>query len=808
MLGILHFVLPGAEQSQINPPVANAIDEAMAEGRKQRTNGYLADALASFERAVTLAQAAGDTDREARALTSVSAAQVRLLRYSAAVQSSLRAKQLALQAKDDTIAGAAAVNVSAVFEQLGDFDRAKAEAAEAVERLRTSANKAFYARACLSLAVLDYFQKDNLHGEEAFDDAIRAAQNAHDAALEARAWDERGILLLDEVVETHGNNLLTAAGDSLQRAYAIRQNLKDDYSIPLSEEHLAELELQQPHCDGKLALKLIDHALSAPNSLVREGAPYYPIHVRARILQELGDPRALAEFERAVSAAARWRQSALPGDTTNIKTVAKLHDVYADFAQAAADASLQRKDPALARQALEVFAQNRAAGLREQIAASFGQSMQLPEQYFTLLSELRAAQAKVTLGANTSEDRAKLQKLRSALQDLEDKIGLSNRNLNNGSEKNPLKNSLRRIQGKLTEDEVLLSFCLGEKESFLWAVTRQEVNLYKLSGSSEIDGAAKTFGEQVRLGHDAAATGKAFSRALFSQLPTRIWAKPEWLIVGDRELLNQVPFSALPVFNGGRPAFLGTTHNLRFLPSELFLLAPKDKDPRPQFIGIGDPIYNMADSRRPASLSPIAASPSFPHVSLARLVGSGREVRSASKWNGFPSSELLTGADANGERVAAALAKDPAFVHFAVHVVSPEGQPQEAALALSLGKNGIPELLTPEIVATYHVPGSLVVLSGCWSGEGEELPSAGMIGLSRSWLLAGAAAVLVTAWPTVDGSGQFFDSFYRHLQATRAGPIAGRAAIALRQAQLEMQNGSGYRASPAFWAAYSIISKE
>ena len=332
--------------------------------------------------------------------------------------------------------------------------------------------------------------------------------------------------------------------------------------------------------------------------------------------------------------------------------------------------------------------------------------------------------------------------------------------------------------------------------------------MYKLSGSSGIDGAAKTFTEQLRLGHDATAAGKEFSRALFSQLPAQIWAKPEWLIVGDRQLLNQVPFSALPVFNGGRPAFLSTAHNLRFLPSELFLLAPKDKDPRPQFVGVGDPIYNMADSRRAASLSPVAVSASFPHVSLARLVGSGREVRSAAKSSGSPYSELLTGAEANSARVGSALAKDPAFVHFAVHVVSPEGQPQEAALALSLGKNGIPELLTPEMVAAYRVPGSLVVLSGCWSGEGEDLPSAGMIGLSRSWLLAGAAAVVVTAWPTVDDSGEFFDSFYRHLQATRAGPIAGRAALALRQAQLEMQSGGGYRASPAFWAAYSIISKE
>jgi CHAT domain-containing protein len=141
-------------------------------------------------------------------------------------------------------------------------------------------------------------------------------------------------------------------------------------------------------------------------------------------------------------------------------------------------------------------------------------------------------------------------------------------------------------------------------------------------------------------------------------------------------------------------------------------------------------------------------------------------------------------------------------------VVSPPGQPQQAALALSLTKDNVAELLTPEVIAAYRVPGSLVVLSGCASEQGKTLPSAGLLGLSRAWLLAGAAAVLVSSWPTPDDSGQFFSVFYRYFQMIKSGPLALRAAIALKQTQLEMQRGSGYRSSPSFWAAYSIISKE
>jgi CHAT domain-containing protein len=158
----------------------------------------------------------------------------------------------------------------------------------------------------------------------------------------------------------------------------------------------------------------------------------------------------------------------------------------------------------------------------------------------------------------------------------------------------------------------------------------------------------------------------------------------------------------------------------------------------------------------------------------------------------------------------AALLRRPQVLHFAVHVVSPRGRPEEAALALSLTADNVPELLTREAIAEYRVPGSLVILSGCSSQQGETLPSAGLIGLSRAWLLAGASAVIVSAWPTPDDSGRFFSSFYTHFQPATptSGSLGKRAALALQQAQLEMRRSNGYGSSPASWAAYSVISKE
>jgi CHAT domain-containing protein len=198
-------------------------------------------------------------------------------------------------------------------------------------------------------------------------------------------------------------------------------------------------------------------------------------------------------------------------------------------------------------------------------------------------------------------------------------------------------------------------------------------------------------------------------------------------------------------------------------------------------------------------------------VSLGRLVGSEPEVRVSAAAYGSPDIQILTGRNASISRIRSVLSTNPAVLHFAVHVVSPEASNatnrSEAALALSLTGDQMPELLTKETIESLRVPGSLVVLSGCASQQGEVLPGAGMVGLSTAWLLAGASAVIVTAWPTPDDSGQFFRSFYSHFR-NATGSTEERAAIALQKAQSDMRAGSGYRSNALFWAAYSLISTE
>jgi CHAT domain-containing protein len=88
-------------------------------------------------------------------------------------------------------------------------------------------------------------------------------------------------------------------------------------------------------------------------------------------------------------------------------------------------------------------------------------------------------------------------------------------------------------------------------------------------------------------------------------------------------------------------------------------------------------------------------------------------------------------------------------------------------------------------------------MSGCSSGTGQVVAGAGLLGLSNAWLMAGARAVMATAWPVEDTSGEFFAHFYRYLHEHPA-------AEALRLSQLEAVHSRTWRAAPLYWAAYQL----
>jgi CHAT domain-containing protein len=810
---------PAAKNSSLqrqNSANVTKIQKLLDEVRRASLDGQFEQACQLASEAATVARQAREHWYESKALLSVSACRIRLFDYRQAQQAAETSRQIALEIHDLNTAGASTVNLATIYLQLGDYRLAGREAAYGARLLADQPNKERLVKALLIYANTEAERtRKQIENGRAPDDPATEQQNiqqlernyrhgvdvAHLAHLpiEAKLWEELGYSLL---LARHPER----AEEPLHRAYMLESAAGDRDALATNEAHQAELQLQKGNYER--ALSLLDRAFASSSLSFRTMPRFYPLHLRGVLLEKLRrDREALAELHKAVDAANEWRQQALPGDATSTQTVVVLQDVYRDYAQLAADVSIKTKNINLARDGLEVLAQNRAANLLEESKLALSRNQRLPAHYYELLRELQSAQARVTLGENRQEDKVRLQQVRLEIGSIENKLGLKVRGGPQNGERNSSKNSLRDIQGRLSSSEVLLSFSLGRERSFLWAVTGDQVRVYRLSGEREIGAVARKYSQDVQLGRDPKAAGLKLSRELFAKLPDEIWHKSDWLLAAEGELLEGVPFSSLiDLSSSYRLNFLTKSHNIRLIPTELFLLSADKIATRRLFVGIGDPIYNTADSRsaRAGQLAPVSSRAA---VALGRLPGSDREIRSAARESGQRDTRLLTGARATVSSLQEAISEHPEILHFAVHVVESEGPFSQPALALSLTKDDMPELLTPEAIAALRVPGSLVILSGCSSQSGEVLPGAGLMGLSRAWLLAGAAAVVASAWPTPDDSGRFFSSFYSHLNDT-TGTLGERAARALQQAQLTMQQQGDYRRAPMFWAAYSIISKE
>jgi CHAT domain-containing protein len=188
---------------------------------------------------------------------------------------------------------------------------------------------------------------------------------------------------------------------------------------------------------------------------------------------------------------------------------------------------------------------------------------------------------------------------------------------------------------------------------------------------------------------------------------------------------------------------------------------------------------------------------------LARLVSSEAEIRSCARLFGAGRAAVFTGFEALLPRLEAAAGYSYKYWHLSSHVVADAERPERSYIALSAPRRGgAIRKLTMADVVDLPVRAEMVLLNGCESGGGKNLPGEGLVGLARAFLAAGAASVCATRWKIPDDGGSLVAGLYRRL--TAAGGHADRAA-ALRAAQVEMIRAGDWRSEPRYWAAYLLI---
>src|SRR6185312_11185138 len=190
------------------------------------------------------------------------------------------------------------------------------------------------------------------------------------------------------------------------------------------------------------------------------------------------------------------------------------------------------------------------------------------------------------------------------------------------------RNSLNHFQEGLRDSELLLSFELGKKESYLWAVSRGSMRLYRLAAEQDIARAVQLFRDAFPAGgQEVARRGLELYRQLFGQLSPLETQKPAWLLSLDGALFD-IPFAALVTEQrGGNTEYLVERHSLQTVPGALLLSVSADPEIQDghrrlgKFLGVGDPIYNQADPRWHGGVATRPAG-----GQLQRLVGSRDEI--------------------------------------------------------------------------------------------------------------------------------------------------------------------------------------
>ena len=135
-------------------------------------------------------------------------------------------------------------------------------------------------------------------------------------------------------------------------------------------------------------------------------------------------------------------------------------------------------------------------------------------------------------------------------------------------------------------------------------------------------------------------------------------------------------------------------------------------------------------------------------------------------------------------------------VHLACHgLVDPE-RPMLSSLALTGGS------LSAFDVLRTKIPADLVVLSACETGRGKIVHGEGLLGFTRTFMLAGAPRVVVSLWPVEDMATQALMSKFYELWNPKAGDGLP-AAAALRKAQEYVRAQDRWK-HPSYWAAWQL----
>ncbi|HEX7333910.1 MAG TPA: CHAT domain-containing tetratricopeptide repeat protein [Pyrinomonadaceae bacterium] len=390
--------------------------------------------------------------------------------------------------------------------------------------------------------------------------------------------------------------------------------------------------------------------------------------------------------------------------------------------------------------------------------------------------------------------------------------------------------SLRKIQEQVITDDntLMLEFSLGENESYVWAVTRNNLTSYKLPAAARIAEQSDKLYKLLKTQPEPNQSAEAINTATreFAQMilaPVASDLNKQRLIVVAHRALNFIPFQVLSNPKNNEP--LIASHDVVNAPSASILAGLSDegrrRSPGRVLAAFGSPVfesnYSVKANNAPVDVASLQSVDHGRWRQAVRDIGSdgdayepsriqplffaGRELANLREVVGEGQSMIAVDFDASRDKLFTTDLTEFSILHFATHGFLDRKRPENSGLVLSTmtrdgkAQNGFVSL---QDVYQLRAP-AVVVLSACETGLGKDVRGEGLIGLTRGFMYAGASSVVASLWKVDDeATAELMKRFYKNMLEEGMTP-----ATALREAQNSFRQHPSWSA-PYYWAGFTL----
>lgn len=339
-------------------------------------------------------------------------------------------------------------------------------------------------------------------------------------------------------------------------------------------------------------------------------------------------------------------------------------------------------------------------------------------------------------------------------------------------------------------------YWLGEKESYLWAITPQKTVLFSLAPRAEIDAAAQRYRQDLGGPRDvlesADGDGQYLYRTLIAPAQALLKKDAKVFIIPDGSL-NNLNFETLLVPEPKLPASKPSDSKLHYWIEDVTIADASSL----RILGAAPAAKEKRDRSLLLVGDSVAPSDQYPQLAQA-----GAQIKSVARHFPTAGEKILTRKDATPSAYLASNPERFSYIHFVAHGTASRLSPLDSAIVLSKDSSEDDSFkLYARDIIRHPLRAELVTVSACYSAGERSYTGEGLVGLSWAFLRAGAHNVIAALWDATDApTEQLMDKFYDELNQG-AAPDA-----ALRAAKLSLLHHSGFH-NPYYWAPFQLYAR-